>query len=70
MKNFMLLVLNLSIVVFVLAGVMAFVNYYLNMRIGVQGVEVPGDPAIGILSFVIAAICYGVNYFVTKKGVN
>jgi|JI7StandDraft_1071085.scaffolds.fasta_scaffold843487_1 drug/metabolite transporter (DMT)-like permease len=67
MKNFMLIALNLSIVVFFVAGIMAFVNYSFGTNIGFQGAEVPGDPAIGILSFVIAAFCYGVNYLVTRE---
>lgn len=67
MKNFMLIALNLSIVVFALAGVLAFVNFAFGTNIGFKGADIPGDPAIGILSFVIAAFCYGVNYFVTRE---
>ena len=70
MKNFMLIALNLSIVAFLMAGIIAFVNYLFGTNIGFQGSEVPGDPAIGILSFVIAAFCYGVNYFIEKKSLN
>lgn len=70
MKDFLMLVLNLSIVVFALAGVLAFVNFAFGTNIGFKGASVPGDPMIGVLAFGISGICYGVNYWTARKEID
>lgn len=68
MKNFMLIALNLGIVVFIMAGIMAFANFAFGMNIGFKGAAVPADPIAGVAFLIVAAFCYGISYLFTQKG--
>ncbi|MEQ1921120.1 MAG: hypothetical protein ABL952_01310 [Pyrinomonadaceae bacterium] len=67
MKNFLVLVVNLSVVAFGLAALGTFLNYLFGLNIGIQGSKLPDDPVIGIVFVVIAAICGAIAFFVNKK---
>lgn len=67
MKNFLVIVVNLSVVGFGLAAAGTFLNYLFGLSIGFKGTKLPNDPVIGIVFAAIAAICGAAAYFVNKK---
>lgn len=67
MKNFLVLVVNLSVVAFGLAALGTFLNYLFGLNIGFKGSTLPNDPVIGVVFLGMAAICGAIAYFVNKK---
>jgi len=67
MKNFFLLCIQLGFVFFGLATIMAFLNYLTGWKIGIKGTAIPGDPVAAIAFLVVALICGGISFFITRK---
>lgn len=67
MKNFLLIALHISVVVFLLIGIVAFVNYLFGINIGIKGSQVPADPLAGSIFLIIAGFCYGISHLFTRR---
>ena len=67
MKNFLVLVVNLSVVAFGLAALGTFLNYLFGLNIGFKGSALPDDPVIGVVFICMAAVCGAIAYFVNRK---
>ncbi len=67
MKNFLVLVVNLSVVAFGLAALGTFLNYLFGLNIGIKGSTLPDDPMIGLVFLGMAAIGGAIAYYVNRK---
>lgn len=70
MKNIVLVIVNLACVGFVLAFVLALLNYSLGLHLGIKGTKVPGDPVAAIAFLVVAGVCGGIGVFLNRRAMN
>ncbi len=67
MKNFLVLVVNLSVMGFTVAAIGTFLNYLFGLNLGMEGSRLPDDPISGIVFIVIAGICFVIARFANRS---
>jgi hypothetical protein len=69
MRNIVLVALNLACMGFVLAFVLALLNFVFGLHLGIKGTKVPGDPVSAIAFLVVAGICGGIGVMVNRRAI-
>ena len=67
MKNFLILIIQLTGFAFIMAFVLSFLNYIFDWRLGVYDAEVPGEPAFAVIILILGLILSGLGYYLNKK---
>ena len=67
MKNFVILIIQLTGFAFIIAFVLSLLNYFFDWRLGLYDAEVPGEPDFAVIILILGLILSGLGYYLNKK---